>query len=86
MYKVREVKTMHLFAIHAQFQVAPFYYRRYLYEKANITLFVLHVSDIKQQKYDFKIKFCFYPYLSSTCAEWRHWDMKLIVSDAVCYF
>jgi len=40
---------------------------------------MLHVSDIRLQKCGFKIKFCFYLYSASTCAEWRHWDVKIIV-------
>jgi len=39
---------MHLFVIHAQILHAPFFYRFYFYEKANVTLFMLHVSDIRQ--------------------------------------
>ena len=42
------LKTMHFVLILAQFLVAPFFHRRYFCEMANITLFMLHVSDIRQ--------------------------------------
>ena len=57
MYNVCEVKNHAFVCNPCAIPSCAFFYRRYVFEKANLTLFMLRVSDIRQQKCGFQIKF-----------------------------